>query len=154
MSRSGNWTRTRSPIPVLTGPDVGKLCWCAQRRWINKLNEFIRLTEQSVKQERRGTITTCAYRCPEKQLTIDCVVKSSRHHKCTPASKILARLWVPGSGCRKMEAIEGDGDGWRQGQADKHMGSTDRQNLFLRTAYHQIWPPLTYHWGATSLLVR
>jgi len=31
------------------------------------MNEFIRLTEitQSVKQERRGTITACAYQCPE-----------------------------------------------------------------------------------------
>jgi len=33
---------------------------------LNRMNEFIRSAEitQSVKQERRGTITACAFRCP------------------------------------------------------------------------------------------
>jgi len=46
------------------------------------MNELIRLTEyQSVKQEHPCTITACAYRCPEKQLTIDYVVKTSITNK-------------------------------------------------------------------------
>ena len=40
----------------------------ASALWVSVwMNEFIRLTKitQSVKQEHRGTITACAYRCPE-----------------------------------------------------------------------------------------
>jgi len=51
------------------------------------MNEFYSLDrkiKQSVQQEHRGTITACAYRCPESTIiqlrgTIDCVVKTQHY---------------------------------------------------------------------------
>jgi len=50
----------RKEIIAADDPPIVAIC-----RFI-RMNEFIRLTEitQSVKQERRGTITVCTYRCP------------------------------------------------------------------------------------------
>jgi len=71
------------------------------------MNEFIRLTEQSVKQEHRGTITACTYRCPGQQLYKFTKLKALEYIKptktCTLNINVEKKKRIKNVGWRKSE---------------------------------------------------